>query len=459
MSAETTNRSITRTATAAMAVVISLVLAACGGGLEVAVQVTEDATPEPTVIPDGTDEATPDESAEPTATPAPEDATPTPGTPDPTATPEPAGEGEELDCAWPGDPIISGGFPNYSSNDSLLVDARLAGQGAYDRFVLELDGDAGAPTDSYVVSWTATPPAADGSGEPVVPDGDWYLEIRATANLYDFETDTPYAGPTSLTADTDNIREALSGGGFEGYMLWVIGADAPKGFRVQEATDPSRLIIDVCVGGIDWPSAPVDALCGEADPLPGDAVTGTTVSIDMDGDGIDEDAFTWFSPSESAWHLRVVTPVSSFDDLIVDSDGVFEAAPLGGLQMNGIGGDELFVRTTGGASTQTVGVYTLAGCELVRTTYVGSGEPAGWLEGGTVANISAFDCDSDEGTIAQRFASVAGLTDEGEPVGWDVTVDVHALTGSEWSPRPGPPDMGVPGAEPPFFAEMSCALS
>ena len=468
MSARTSNRPITAAITA-IVLALTMLLAACGGGLEVAVEApAEDTTPEPTEeapAEEAADDETAGDAEEPAGDEADEPAgddpepTPTPEAPEPTPTPEPADEGEELDCAWPGDPIVAGGFPNYSSNDTTLVDARLAGQGSYDRFVLELDGDAGAPTDSYVLAWSEIPPAADGSGEPVVPDGDWYLTLRASGNLYDFETETPYAGPTSLTADTGNIREVLSGGGFEGYMMWAIGADAPKGFRVMEVTDPSRLVIDVCVGGIDWPPAPMDALCPEADPMPGDAITGSLVTIDMDGDGIDEDAFTWFSPSEGKWHLRVVTPVSSFDDLIVDSDGVFEAAPLGGLQMNGIGGHELFVRTGGGAATQMVGVYTLAGCELVRTTYADGGAVAGWLEGGTVANISAFSCDPVEDTITQRFASIAGYTEEGDPVGWDTTTDVHALVGSEWVEQAGPPDLGFPGAEPPFFAEMDCALS
>ncbi|MDG2113657.1 MAG: hypothetical protein P8N02_13705 [Actinomycetota bacterium] len=135
----------------------------------------------------------------------------------------------------------------------MLDDARLAGQGAFDRFGLEFSGDTGAPTDSYFVPWSATPPAGEGSGEPITPDGDWYLEIRAAASMYNFETDTAYSGPTSLrSVDTANVQEVLTGWSFEGYMVWVVGAENPKGFRVAEMSEPSRLVIDVCVGSADW---------------------------------------------------------------------------------------------------------------------------------------------------------------------------------------------------------------
>jgi len=188
-----------------------------------------------------------------TAAPAPTSVAPTtaaPTTAAPTTTL--AGEGDENDCAWPGDPVTNGGFPNYSDGDGLLTEIRMAGHGTYDRFVLEFEGDSGVPTDSYIVSWSATPPDAEGSGFPVEPAGDWYLEVRLTGSMFNFDTGVAYDGPTSLTSDTDNLQEALSGGSFEGYMLWVLGANEPKGFNVFGLADPSRLVIDVCTGGPDW---------------------------------------------------------------------------------------------------------------------------------------------------------------------------------------------------------------
>lgn len=369
-------------------------------------------------------------------------------------------EAGELNCAWSGDPVTSGGFPNYSGNDSILADARLAGHGTFDRFVLEFSGDAGAPTDSYVIGWTATPPAGEGSGEPVTPAGGWYLEIRAAASMYDFETETAYAGPTSLVAgDTDNVQQALSGGSFEGYMLWVIGADAPKGFRVLEPSNPSRIVVDVCVGGIDWEPAANELPCPNAAAMPAGAVLGTTIETDLDGDGVVEDTLTYFVPAEGKWHVRVETLSGAFDDQITDSDGVFEARPLGGLEMNGVGGDELFLRVSGGAATQTMGVYTLDDCDLIRTTLAGTPTPATWNEGATVANVVAIECHPIMGRITQHTAGIAGFTDEGDPVGWNTTHDVLELNGSVWSSQPGPPAQGYPGAAPPFAAELDCPLS
>ncbi len=370
-----------------------------------------------------------------------------------------AGEGDELDCAWPGDPVTSGGFPSYSAGDSLLVDTRLAGHGTYDRFVLELDGDAGVPSDSYVVSWTATPPAAEGSGEPVAPAGDWYLEIRVAASMYDFDTDTAYDGPTSLMAgDTGNVNQALSGGSFEGYMLWVLGADHPRGFQVFELSSPSRIVIDVCVGGVDWEAEPAASPCPPLPALPAEAVVGSDADIDLDGDGVAEYAYTYFVPSESKWHIRVESASATFDDQISDSDGVFEARPLGGLQMNEQAGDELFLQIAGGAYTRSIGVYTLDDCDLVRTTLAGSGTPADWYEGASVSNVVSIECHPGTHRITQHSASIAGFDGDGDPVGWDTTHDVLELSGSVWSPRPGPPPQGIPGATPPFSAELDCPL-
>lgn len=368
------------------------------------------------------------------------------------------GEGDELDCAWPGNPVISGGFPAYSGNDSLLVDARLAGQGTHDRFVLELDGDTGAPTDSYTVRWVASPPAAEGSGAPVAPAGDWYLEIRATASMYDFDTDTAYAGPTSIVpGDTDNVHQALSGGSFEGSMLWVLGADDPKGFRVLELSDPSRLVVDVCVGGMDWPPV-MDFLCPDAPAMPADAILGSSIEADVDGDGEPEDVLVYFAPSEGKWHVRVEHPVWSADDVISDSDAAFEASVLGALGMNALDGDELFLQVTGGAYTRTIGVYTIQDCELIRTSFDDSGVAAGWLDGASVSNVLAADCDPGAGTMTQFAAEIAGFDDDGVPLGWNTTTDVHELNGTVWSAVAGPPDQGVPGAAPPYPATFDCPL-
>ena len=69
--------------------------------------------------------------------------------------------------------------------------------------------------------------------------------------------------------------------------------------------------------------------CPAIDPIPAEAVVNDPTPADVDGDGDDEQAFTYFLPSADIWHLRVVDGATEHDHTVVGSSMVWESTVLG----------------------------------------------------------------------------------------------------------------------------------
>ncbi|SEE27180.1 AMIN-like domain-containing (lipo)protein [Ruania alba] len=179
-------------------------------------------------------------AAEPTAEPS-EDPTSDQESSEPTET-APTSEDEPSEGAEP--------FPADTSTDTqaqegepdaLLVDARTGAHEGFDRVVIEFDG-TGTP------GWTAEyvdEAVQDGSGNPILLEGDAVLEVRLDGTRYPEKTDD-YFSPTTLDHEGEEVEQVDVGGTFEGYTQVVLGiddSDAP--FRVFSLTDPVRVVIDV----------------------------------------------------------------------------------------------------------------------------------------------------------------------------------------------------------------------
>ncbi|MBD0373219.1 MAG: hypothetical protein ICV60_20440 [Pyrinomonadaceae bacterium] len=147
------------------------------------------------------------------------------------------GRGES--SAWGTDAAVR----QRSGGGSLGVKrVRIERRAGYDRLVFEFD--AGAP--NYWVHYE-DPPIQLYSGEVVKVRGKAFIEVSLSPILYSKKNyNTPVVrlkrGRTPLR--TTLVSDVWSMGWFEGEMIYAVGLNARRPFRVRMLSNPARLVID-----------------------------------------------------------------------------------------------------------------------------------------------------------------------------------------------------------------------
>jgi hypothetical protein len=98
----------------------------------------------------------------------------------------------------------------------------------------------------YDVAYIDPPVRQDGSGDEVEVEGDAFLSIRfAPASGVDLldTLDPTYTGPDRVEGDTEVVTEVVRTGDFEANLTWVVGADDEVPYRI--VTDPAAGTVTV----------------------------------------------------------------------------------------------------------------------------------------------------------------------------------------------------------------------
>jgi len=308
-------------------------------------------------------------------------------------------EEEEIECPW--DVGWKSGSSAWGTGSSLLEDARLGAHDEYDRFVLEFKSEDPIPS-SYNIMWLAV----EHTGEVGVltvdsPAGDVFLQVAVGASYTSASLNASYfSGPYRVTNPLlGNVQEAVSVGDEDGRIVWLLGAAEANGFRVFELEDPARLVVDVCIGDTSTTkgedciaSGMPPALCGglfdytggytgphselseECPPVPeltATAFTTTSYFADLDGDGDDEEAFTYYETFDEGMYLRVINGSDKIDYLLASGGTAFVPsgnAVVGAIDLQNDDKPELFVTDQGGSpgSPRGVSLFQIDDCELDR---------------------------------------------------------------------------------------------
>ncbi len=171
------------------------------------------------------------------------------------------------------------------------------------------------------------------------------------------------------------------------------------------------------------------ATCPQGPTVPPDAAGTETIAADLDADGAPDAVSTYFSPGEDRWHVRVEWGGGGVtDEVIEDSFGAAPARPLGPFDVEGDGTPELFATVGSGASTVLVGLFDVAGCDLVRVTI--AGEAAVFPIGASVQNVSGLSC----GPVGDLDRLFATFVDEEN---YEGGFEPFTLSGSELTGGPG----------------------
>ena len=241
---------------------------------------------------------------------------------------------------------------------------------------------------------------AEGVLDVASPAGDVFLEIGVGASYMSSNANAPYfTGPYRITNPLlGNVQEAVSVGDSDGRITWQLGSNEANGFRVFELEEPSRLVIDVCVsdasttkgedcidsgmppglcgalfdytGGYTGPHSELSESepCPEVPELTATAFTTPSYFTDLDGDGDNEEAFTYYETYDEGMYLRVINGSDKIDYLLASGAYVPSGnAVVGAIDLQTDDEPELFVTTQGGSpgSPRNVLLFQIEDCELV----------------------------------------------------------------------------------------------
>lgn len=146
---------------------------------------------------------------------------------------------------------------------------------------------------------------------------------------------------------------------------------------------------------------------------------------DIDGDGADDGLLSYRLGADE-WHLRVELAAGGAADVVIPTFGAGAIAVLGGADVDGDGGDEVWAQTGSGASATIIGLARFTDCELERVTFAG-GDPAEFPVGGSVGNTAGLECEAHGDPTADLTGYTA--TNTGEDT-YEVTATEYALDGT-----------------------------
>jgi hypothetical protein len=122
-----------------------------------------------------------------------------------------------------------------------LAGVRAGRQDCHERIVFDFKGEARPGYDIGV----ASPPFSGSSDIPVPVTGTAFIKVRLDSTRARDPEFLTYTGPSVINPGLTAIRELRLIEDFEAVVIWVIGLDRERSFRVGTLTNPTRIYIDV----------------------------------------------------------------------------------------------------------------------------------------------------------------------------------------------------------------------
>lgn len=130
-----------------------------------------------------------------------------------------------------------------SGSVATLTAVRAATHEGYDRVVFEFAAADEMP--GYHLEYIDKPVRDCGEGSAKEVAGDAWLEVRMSPVYAHTEAGQPTIPFREQSLNLPVLRELERTCDFEAVTTWVLGLGSPNPYRVQELSDPPRLVVDI----------------------------------------------------------------------------------------------------------------------------------------------------------------------------------------------------------------------
>lgn len=129
----------------------------------------------------------------------------------------------------------------------VVVDLRAAAHEGYDRFVVEFQGDE---IPGYTIRYLDDRPIECGSGHPLMIRDDAVLELHLEPTRGYTEEGAATVDHSAQSFGFEALKEGDVSCDFEAVFTVVLGITQRLPFRVDELSNPARLVVDVRHSGV-----------------------------------------------------------------------------------------------------------------------------------------------------------------------------------------------------------------
>lgn len=217
---------------------------------------------------------------------------------------------------------------------------------------------------------------------------------------------TPRRRPLAIGAAALALLAGACSDGDDDTSSTTTGAD--------RSTTTVEAEVDEATSTTGEPACPQDPQPIDSEPISGD----------VDGDGQADELRSVQTPDQMT--ISVELAAGGGAQLGLPTFGIQGTGLVGPADMDGDGGDELWVRTGSGASAAILGLVVFADCTLVQVTY-STGDPVELPVGGSVGTSAGLTCDTSVDPEADLTSYLAGNIDEAT---YEVTATEYALEGT-----------------------------
>ncbi len=129
---------------------------------------------------------------------------------------------------------------HHANHNPKITNLRVGEHQSFDRVVIDMRGKMAGYNVRFVKHLTY-----DGSGNPVPLKGMRFVSVVLNpSSAHDKNGNNLYQGPTLQQYGFPSLRGVAFTGDFEGYVSFGISLTHKAAFRVNELTNPTRLVID-----------------------------------------------------------------------------------------------------------------------------------------------------------------------------------------------------------------------